>query len=74
LYPRRGYTRIGNTWDGRYAMRFCAAFGEDGDQCDCYRVTIDYLKGTFGKTAAELAKNCQQHVNPSHRCAELAAQ
>jgi hypothetical protein len=55
-------------------MRFCAAFGEDGDQCDCYRVTIDYLKGTFGKTAAELAKNCQQHVNPSHRCAELAAQ
>ncbi len=67
------YALIDNTWDGRYAMPFCAAFGEDGDQSDCYRETIDYLKGTFGKTPADLAKDCQQHVHPSNRCAELAA-
>ena len=54
-------------------MPFCAAFGEERDQSDCYRETIAYLKGTFGKTSADIAKDCQQHINPSNRCAELAA-
>ena len=67
------YALIDNTWDGRYAMPFCAAFGEDSDQSDCYRETIAYLKATFDKTPADLAKDCQQHVNPSNRCIELAA-
>ena len=67
------YALVDNTWDGRYAMPFCAAFGEDGDQNDCYRETIAYLKGTFGKTPVDLAKDCQKHVNPSIRCAELSA-
>ena len=67
------YALIDNTWDGRYAMPFCAALAEDSDQSDCYRETIAYLKGTFGKTPADLAKDCQQYVDPSNRCAEFAA-
>jgi len=67
------YALIDNTWDGRYAMPFCAALGEDGDQSDCYRESSGYLKGSFGKTPAELAKDCQQHVNPANRCVELSA-
>lgn len=67
------YALIDNTWDGRYAMPFCAALGAEGDQSDCYRETIDYLKGTFGKIPADLAKDCQQYVNPASRCVELSA-
>ncbi len=67
------YALIDNTWDGRYAMPFCAALGDERDQSDCYRESLGYLKSTFGKTPAELAKDCQQHVTPAARCVELSA-
>jgi hypothetical protein len=66
------YALIDNTWDGRYAMPFCAALSDGSDQTDCYRESIAYLKGTFEKTAADIAKDCRQLVNPSERCVELA--
>ena len=67
------YALIDNTWDGRYAMPFCAAFADGSDRTNCYSESIAYLKGTFEKSAADIAKECRQHVKPSERCAELAA-
>jgi hypothetical protein len=67
------YALIDNTWDGRYAMPFCAALAEDRDQSDCFSETIAYLKGTFEKSIEDVIKECRQHVNLSDRCAELAA-
>jgi hypothetical protein len=67
------YALIDNTWDGRYAMPFCAAFADSSDQTDCYRESIAYLKDTFDKSAADIANECRQLAKPSERCAELAA-
>lgn len=67
------YALIDNTWDGRYAMPFCAALADSGDQTLCYGESIEYLKGTFEKSAADIVQECRQHVNPSERCAERAA-
>jgi len=67
------YALIDNTWDGRYAMPFCAALAEHGDQSDCFSESIAYLKGTFEKSVEDVIKECRQHVDPSERCAELAA-
>jgi len=67
------YALIDNTWDGRYALPFCAALTDGSDQTDCYRESIAYLKGTFEKSAADIVNDCRQLVNPSERCAEIAA-
>lgn len=67
------YALIDNTWDGRYAMPFCAALGNEQDQSECYRESLGYLKGTFGKSPTELAKDCQRHARPASRCVELSA-
>jgi hypothetical protein len=37
-------------------------------------VSIEYLKGTFEKSADEIAKDCRRIANLSRRCEELAAQ
>ena len=31
------YALVDNTWDGRYAMPFCAAFGSNTDREDCFQ-------------------------------------
>jgi hypothetical protein len=67
------YALVDNTWDGRYAMPFCAALAEGSDQADCYRESITYLKDTFEKSAAEIAKECREHATPSERCVDLVA-
>ena len=67
------YALVDNTWDGRYAMPFCAALTNGSDQTDCYRDSIAYLKNTFEKSAADIVQECRQHANLSERCAELAA-
>ena len=67
------YALIDNTWDGRYAMPFCAALTDGSDQSDCFGESIAYLKDTFEKSAADIAKECRQYANPSERCAKLAA-
>ena len=67
------YALVDNTWDGSYAMPFCAALTDGSDQTDCYRESIAYLKSTFEKSAADIVQECRQHANRSERCAELAA-
>jgi len=66
------YALIDNTWDGRYALPFCATFDQENDQNACIRASAEYLTGTFEKSTAEVAKECAAQVRDSKRCAELA--
>jgi hypothetical protein len=67
------YALIDNTWDGRYAMPFCAALSQDRDQAACFRDSVSYLKSTFEKSPKEIAADCARHLSQPHRCVELSA-
>ncbi len=67
------YALIDNTWDGRYALPFCAALSQESDQSVCYRESVHYLKDTFEMPAGEIAKDCAKHLTQPKRCVELAA-
>ena len=67
------YALIDNTWDGRYALPFCATFSQPSDQNDCVRLSVEYLTDTFEKSPAEIAGECATHLPQPARCAELAA-
>jgi hypothetical protein len=66
------YALIDNTWDGRYALPFCAALSQENDQAACYRDSVSYLKGTFEKSSAEIVTDCVKTLSQSNRCVELA--
>ena len=67
------YALIDNTWDGRYALPFCAALNQESDQNACYRESVTYLRGTFEKSAAEVANDCSKHLQQPARCVQLSA-
>lgn len=67
------YALIDNTWDGRYALPFCAALSRESDRSDCYRQSVEYLKDTFETPAGEIAKECAKFLSQPQRCIELAA-
>ena len=66
------YALVDNTWDGRYAMPFCAAFGSNTDREDCFKMSIQYLRSVFEKPIEDIAQDCSQHAANSPRCSELA--
>ena len=66
------YALVDNTWDGRYAMPFCAAFGSNTDREDCFTMSIQYLRSVFEKPTEDIARDCSQHAANSPRCSELA--
>ncbi len=72
LYCTRGviYALIDNTWDGRYALPFCAAFRDETDRRNCLAESFQYLKSTFEKSADEIVKDCRRHLSPSELCLE----
>jgi hypothetical protein len=67
------YALIDNTWDGRYALPFCAALSRENDQRACFRASTEYLKTTFEKSSVEIAKDCSNHLNDPSLCRELAS-
>lgn len=67
------YALIDNTWDGRYALPFCAALGGERDQTDCYALSVEYLAGTFDKSPADIIKDCAQYVRGSARCVKISS-
>ena len=67
------YALIDNTWDGRYALPFCAAFNQESDQNTCFSISAQYLKTTFEKSSAEIAQECTKHLSQPARCVELAS-
>jgi hypothetical protein len=67
------YALIDNTWDGRYALPFCATFGQDNDRTVCFSVSAEYLKTTFEKSSADVAQECAKYLNQPARCVEQAS-
>ena len=67
------YALIDNTWDGRYALPFCASFAAEPDQATCMRESADYLTGTFDKSPAEIAGECARHLRSVDRCLEITS-
>ena len=67
------YALIDNSWDGRYALPFCAAFSQDNDQITCFSVSAHYLKATFEKSTADVGTECSKYLTQPARCAELAS-
>ena len=67
------YALIDNTWDGRYALPFCAALSQESDQAACFRDSVSYLKDTFEMPAAEIVKDCAKNLSQPKRCIDLAA-
>jgi hypothetical protein len=66
------YALVDNTWDGRYAMPFCAAFTNNTDQEECFEMSIKYLQTFFEKPIEDIARDCSRHAAHSPRCVELA--
>lgn len=67
------YALIDNTWDGRYALPFCAAFSQENDQNTCFGISAQYLKSTFEKASADVTAECSKYLAQPARCVELAA-
>jgi hypothetical protein len=67
------YALIDNTWDGRYVLPFCVAFGEEGDQQLCIKESIGYLKTTFQKSSEEISDDCSQYLGQPKRCLDLVS-
>jgi hypothetical protein len=67
------YALIDNTWDGRYALPFCAAFSSANDSETCFKESIQYLRSVFEKSADDILKDCKGYAVNSRRCMELAA-
>lgn len=65
------YALIDNTWDGRYALPFCATFAQETDQNDCVRSSAEYLTGTFEKPPAEVSRECAAQFHAPRRCTEI---
>lgn len=67
------YALIDHTWDGRYALPFCAALPQENEQIGCMRLGTEYLSATFGKSPAEIAGECAKYWPSPARCAGLVA-
>jgi hypothetical protein len=66
------YALVDNTWDGHYAMPFCAHLSEEVDQDNCFRESANYLRTVFGKTNDEIIHDCSRHAAKSRLCYEPA--
>ena len=66
------YALVDNTWDGRYALPFCAAFATNNDREACFESSIEYLRTFFEKRGDDIARDCSRHAANSPRCVELA--
>lgn len=67
------YALIDNTWDGRYALPFCAVLGGAADQDNCFKESAEYLRGYFEKTAGDLNQECSRYVPEAQGCRLSAA-
>jgi hypothetical protein len=67
------YALVDNTWDGRYALSFCAALSQTRDQESCFREGVQYLRSVYDKPAAEIVGDCSRYAADSTSCAEAAA-
>ena len=65
------YALIDNTWDGRYALPFCAALSNSADQDTCFKESAEYLRGYFEKS--DFNQECARYAPQAQRCLPSAA-
>lgn len=75
LYERLGrYDAIAavvdNTWDGRYALPFCATLRAEGDVRYCLMLSVRYLGETFETSKEELRVECASRLVRPEACLE----
>ena len=68
------YALADNTWDGRYALPFCAALGSAADQANCFRDSQLYLSANFELSPRDFARECSRYAPASERCPASVAQ
>ncbi len=66
------YALIDNTWDGRYALPFCAALSQAADRADCFKTSVRYLMETFEQPLADILRDCAAHLKTAP-CKELVS-
>jgi len=54
-------------------LAFRAAFGNDTDNENCLKESVQYLRTVFEKSADDINKDCTRYAANSRRCIELAA-
>lgn len=62
------YALVDNTWDGRYAIPYCAEYEAAAAVSYCYAVALGYLSWTFGMTHDQIVAECQQYAPGSDDC------
>lgn len=67
------YALVDNTWDGRYALPFCATFSQEAEQTACLKVSAEYLADTFEKSPTEIVGECSKFFNRPALCAGIAS-
>ncbi len=67
------YALIDNSWDGRYALPFCATFQQEKDQDACFRLSVQYLQSIFEKSPADISKDCVSQLSEPTRCVQSVA-
>lgn len=65
------YALLDNTWDGRYALPFCAALSEEPDRAACFKTSAQYLLDTFEKSRADIARDCAAYLKQPAPCVEV---
>jgi hypothetical protein len=65
------YALIDNTWNGRYALPFCAALSNSADQDMCFKDSEEYLRGYFETT--NFNQECARYAPQAQRCLLSAA-
>jgi hypothetical protein len=63
---------IDNTWDGRYALPYCALYPDEASATDCFASSMGHLKGVYGKTTDDLVAECNTLVPGSALCLAAA--
>ena len=66
------YALIDNTWDGRYALPFCAALRIEGNAVYCFERSVGYLRQTFEKSADDVKFECASRLTFPEACLDAA--
>jgi hypothetical protein len=56
------FALIDNTWDGRYALPFCATLRAAKDVGYCFSQSTQYLRATFEKSPLQVAAECGRYT------------
>jgi len=64
------YALLDNTWDGRYALPFCAALSEEQDRASCFKTSARYLLETFEISRVDIARDCTTYLKQPEPCVE----